>query len=97
MYNTTYDLKKLSKNQVHYAAKIEREINNADSKGNTHVAEERNQIHLRDNENEEIMYSGVLRAPVLKNGKKFSGFMKPRKNIKNNFKKTYGSMPILKN
>jgi hypothetical protein len=38
------------------------------------LAEERNQILLRDNENEEIRYSGVLRDPILKNAKKFSGF-----------------------
>lgn len=59
MYNTAYDLKKLTNEQIKKAAKIEQEINAEDSKGNIHLAEERNQIELRDNENEEIMYSGV--------------------------------------
>jgi PAB1-binding protein PBP1 len=45
-----------------------------DAKGNIHLAEERGQVHLRDNENEEIMYSGVIRnkATKLKDRKKFT-------------------------
>jgi PAB1-binding protein PBP1 len=49
---------------------------NKDAKGNIHLAEERGQVQLRDNENEEIMYSGVIRNKpkqnnTLKNPSKF--------------------------
>jgi PAB1-binding protein PBP1 len=50
---------------------------NKDAKGNIHLAEERGQVYLRDNENEEIMYSGVVRnkskqsTSKLTNPKKF--------------------------
>ena len=49
-----------------------------DAKGNIHVAEERGQIYLRDNEDEEIMYSGVIRNKAIKlsNHKKFTCFRK---------------------
>jgi hypothetical protein len=36
-----------------------------------------------------MKYSGVLRAPQLKNAKKFSGFKKPRKNLAKNFSNAY--------
>ena len=41
---------------------------NAD--GNIHVAEERGQVLLRDNEDEEIQYSGVIRKTVKLNNPK---------------------------
>lgn len=48
---------------------------NAD--GNIHVAEERGQVLLRDNEDEEIQYSGVIRkSKTLNNPKKFKCFHK---------------------
>ena len=43
------------------------------AEGNIHVAEERGQVLLRDNEDEEIQYSGVIRKK-LNNHKKFTGF-----------------------
>ena len=45
------------------------------AEGNIHVAEERGQVLLRDNEDEEIQYSGVIRRK-LKNPMKFKGFHK---------------------
>jgi len=42
LYNTTYDITKLSKNQIKEAARIEHEINAKDAGGNKHLAEERN-------------------------------------------------------
>lgn len=80
-YTTTYNIKDISKEKRKYAEKIQREINAADSKGNVHLAEERNQIQLRDNDDEEILYSGVVREKKVhnfKNHKKFSGFKKTK-------------------
>lgn len=41
MYNTTYDINKLSKKQIDHAERIDREIANKDAGGNIHLAEER--------------------------------------------------------
>lgn len=44
----------------------------SNAQGNIHMAEERGQILLRDNEDEEIQYSGVIRkTKKLNNPKKF--------------------------
>jgi PAB1-binding protein PBP1 len=52
---------------------MEKEIMQANADGNIHVAEERGQILLRDNEDEEIQYSGVIRKQ-LTNPAKFKCF-----------------------
>jgi len=54
LYNVSYDQSKLSKEEIARAERIEREINSQDAKGNRHLAEERGQVAMRDNENEEI-------------------------------------------
>lgn len=54
LYNTTYDINKFTKEQIDHAIQMEKEIMAASAEGNIHVAEERGQILLRDNENEEI-------------------------------------------
>jgi PAB1-binding protein PBP1 len=47
----------------------------SNAEGNIHVAEERGQVMLRDNEDEEILYSGVIRkSKKLNNPKKFKCF-----------------------
>lgn len=72
LYNTTYDIRKFSKAQIDHAHKIEKEIMGSNAGGNIHMAEERGQILLRDNEDEEIQYSGVIRkTKKLTNPKKF--------------------------
>lgn len=44
----------------------------SNANGNIHVAEERGQVLLRDNEDEEIQYSGVIRkSKKLNNPKRF--------------------------
>ena len=62
LYNSTYDYNKLTEAQKNKANQWAREIENEDSKGNRHVAEERGQRQQKDNDydNEEAMYSGVL-------------------------------------
>jgi PAB1-binding protein PBP1 len=41
LYSTTYDINKLTKEQIKHAERIDHEISNKDSKGNIHMAEER--------------------------------------------------------
>jgi PAB1-binding protein PBP1 len=41
LYNTTYDIRNFTKEQIEHAHKIEREIMQANAEGNIHVAEER--------------------------------------------------------
>lgn len=75
LYNTTYDIRNFTKEQIDQAYKIEKEIMQQNADGNVHVAEERGQIMLRDNEDEEIQYSGVIRkTKKLNNPKKFKCF-----------------------
>ena len=77
LYNTTYDIRKFTKEQIDHAHKIEKEIMQSNSGGNVHVAEERGQVLLRDNEDEEIQYSGVIRKQAkLNNPKRFKCFHK---------------------
>ena len=50
MYNTTYDINKFTEAERKEVDRVAREIENEDSKGNRHVAEERGQVQLRDND-----------------------------------------------
>lgn len=65
-YTTTYDPSKLTEAQRRTANRVAWELENEDSKGNRHIAEERGQRELRDNDyendNEEMRYSGVARS-----------------------------------
>ena len=65
LYNVTYDPNKLTEKQKQEANRVAKEIEAGDSKGNRHLAEERGQVNLRDNdydENEETSYSAVVRS-----------------------------------
>lgn len=75
-YTTMIDQSRLTKEMVDKAERIEREINNQDSKGNKHLAQERGQMELADNEDEEMLHSAVIRR---KNFKKFSCINKTKK------------------
>ena len=53
LYNTTYDINKLSRSQIEEAERIDREISSKDAGGNVHLAEERGQVVLKEDNSEE--------------------------------------------
>eukprot|EP00347_Sterkiella_histriomuscorum_P022172 403331426 len=66
LYTTRIDENKVSQDIKQYASQMEKEILNSSAGGNRHIAEERNQLELQDNDipdkyAEEMLYSGVYR------------------------------------
>jgi len=76
---------KLTETQKQEANRVAKEIEGGDAKGNRHLAEERGQIHLRDNdyENEEANFSAVHRSDQPRH---HSGFGKKEQAVKKNKK-----------
>lgn len=65
------------------ADRVAREIENEDSKGNRHIAEERGQMQLRDNDyqNDESQYSAFVSTTMPRQSEKNS-FGKKGENVK---------------
>ena len=55
------DISKFSRAQLQQAERVSREIAMEDSGKNIHLAQERGQMLERDNEDEELQFSGVIR------------------------------------
>lgn len=71
IYTTSINQANITNQQKQYAERMEKEILNQTSK-NIHLQEERGQRDLRDNDDEEALYSGVVREKG-KNPKKEKG------------------------
>ncbi|CDW80975.1 UNKNOWN [Stylonychia lemnae] len=69
LYTSKLDESQLTKEQKVYAKKIEKDILTQPAEGNRHLAEERNQMELSDDEEDEMMYSGVIRDEQSYNSK----------------------------
>lgn len=72
------------------ANRVAREIENEDSKGNRHCAEERGQLNLRDNdhENEETQY-GAFVSSVQPRSSEHNSFGKKGETVKQKQKNTH--------
>jgi len=73
-YTSVIDKSKIDKEKEAAAAKLEKEILNDKSSANVHIQEDRNQI--RENDNDEEMYSDVKRTNPSLVKSKFNCYVK---------------------